>query len=99
MYEKKKLLDDAYIVVTMLGSNCFNFIFSEHIPNFIILTNIESSFYSDYYPNLLRDLNKVSVNWNLLQYPSNTSKTDPKNRTNSPFTVDVNYIINLANSL
>ena len=89
--EKVKLLKDINILITPLGANCMNLIFS-NCPNNILMLSNDRPIGPDYFINLCSTLNNSSINNKILTYPSINSNEDPKNSTNSPYTVDINDI-------
>jgi capsular polysaccharide biosynthesis protein len=98
IYEKRNLLKNAKIVITPIGANCINFLFSEYIENFIFLSNSFPLGY-DWYKNILTELNNKSSNAYLLEYPCDRSVIDHTNVMNSPYSVDINAILSIVNSI
>jgi capsular polysaccharide biosynthesis protein len=96
--EKKNLLSNADIVITPLGANCFNFIFSNS-PNNIIYISNQDNFGDEWYTNLINTLNRTSIKGYTLRFESLKHLCDPKNDNNSPFYVNIQQIINLLDSI
>jgi capsular polysaccharide biosynthesis protein len=91
--EKCELLKDINILITPLGANCMNLIFSNCPKNILMLSN-DRPIGPEYFINLCNALNNCSVNSRVITYPSINLNEDPKNSTNSPFRVDLSDIIN-----
>lgn len=98
IYEKRDLLKNAKIVITQIGANCINFLFSEYIENFIFLSNSFPLGY-DWYKNILTELNNKSSNTYLLEYTCDRSVIDHTNIMNSPYSVDIDSIISILNNI
>jgi capsular polysaccharide biosynthesis protein len=96
--EKFRILRNAETIITQLGANCMNFIFLNKIKNILLLSNTEPICH-DYYISLSKTVNNIEFNSRLLQFQSIKDKCDPKNSTNSPFTADINMILNYANTI
>ena len=96
--EKVELLKDINILITPLGANCMNLIFSNCPKNILMLSN-DRPIGPDYFTNLCSILNNSSTNAKMITYPSLNYNEDPKNGTNSPFTVDLNDVINYIESI
>lgn len=92
--EKKELLQDAEIVISQLGANCMNFIFSNLPKKIILLSHNESGTgYVDYYKRLLDTLNQENTNIKLLTYNTDGIYIDIENDFNKSFSVNVDEII------
>jgi len=87
--EKSQLLENSKIIVTPLGANCFNFIFSNAPKNILILSN-DRNFGETYYKDICSELNNKHINQKTLRYSSLTN--DPLNYWNSSFNVDINEV-------
>jgi capsular polysaccharide biosynthesis protein len=96
--EKAKLLEDIDILITQNGANCMNFIFSNGPKNIIILSN-NTPIGVDFYLNYCEILNNTKINHLLLTYPSDPKYNDITNRWNNAFTVNIQQIENIINSL
>jgi capsular polysaccharide biosynthesis protein len=96
--EKCDLLKDINILITPLGANCMNLIFSNCPRNILMLSN-DRPIGPDYFINLCNVLNSCSVNGRTITYPSLNYNEDPKNSTNSPFEVNLNDIINYIDAI
>jgi hypothetical protein len=95
---KKEALKDIKILVTQLGANCTNLIFSNNIENSIFLSNdrpIGERFYIDVFNRLNNSKNKHHN----LYYRSENINADPKNGWNSPFFIDTNDIKNILDQI
>lgn len=92
--EKSNLLSNTEIVVTPLGSNCFNFIFS-NAPTTIIYVSNQEQFGDDYFTNLINTLNNTNIKSHTLRFESLRHLCDPLNGCNSPYYVDIQQITNL----
>jgi hypothetical protein len=68
-----------------------NLIFTNMANTILLLSNDNPILY-DSYMSLYSVLNKISINYKLLTYPTNHTLGDPKNQWNSPFTVDINSL-------
>ena len=91
--EKSKQLQDAHTVITQIGSNCMNLIFSNSIKNVLFLSN-DLPVGKDYYFQLIDILNPILSTKEIFQYSSSVYGADIKNPTNNPFNVDINTIKN-----
>jgi capsular polysaccharide biosynthesis protein len=89
LFEKKILLEDSKIIITPLGANCMNFIFSNAPKNILLLSNNEN-FGEEYYINLCSELNNEIINYKILRYSSILS--DSLNKWNASFSVNIEEI-------
>jgi capsular polysaccharide biosynthesis protein len=96
--EKSKQLQDAHTVITQIGSNCMNLIFSNSIKNILLLSN-DFPLGKDYYFQLIDILNPILSTKEIFQYSSSVYGADIKNPTNNPFSVDINTIKNYIDNL
>ena len=92
--EKCDLLNNCLIIVTPLGANCMNLIFSNSPKHMIIVSN-DRNFGHDYYTNISCKLNNSNINYKTFRY--NSIGTDPLNYWNSSFSVNVDEIIENVN--
>ena len=90
--EKYELLKDAEYIITQIGANCFNFIFSNAPANLILLSN-NIPIGQNWYPYIVSALNNTNINYKLLCYPSYKLNADPKNDSNDPFIVNIDEIV------
>jgi capsular polysaccharide biosynthesis protein len=95
--EKCELLRDINILITPLGANCMNLIFSNCPKNILMLSN-DRPIGPDYFINLCNGLNNCSTKNKVITYHSINLNEDPKNSTNSPFKVEISDIINYINA-
>lgn len=89
MREKKELLEGAKTIVTPLGANCLNLLFST--PERVVFLSNASGLGSVFYTDLVRVFNQCSVE--TLKFNNIRDKCDPHNQWNSPFEVDVDAIL------
>lgn len=89
---KKKLLENASIIITPSGANCCNFLFTNAPNNIIYLGNLET-FTDEYFSNIIKILNSTNINCHSLRYQSIYELCDPTNKWNSPFNVDIDDLI------
>ena len=94
--EKKELLCDAKIIITPIGANCMNLIFSNAPKNIIYLSN-DKNFGFDYYTNLCKQVNNAEINTKNLISPG--INVDPKNIWNSSFIVNIDKLKNTIQEL
>jgi hypothetical protein len=96
--EKSEELADAYIVVTQIGANCMNLIFSNSIKNLLLLSN-DYPIGKDYYFKLIDNLNPFFCTKEIFEHPSSYYGADVKNSSNNPFFVDIHRISNYIKTL
>jgi capsular polysaccharide biosynthesis protein len=96
--EKEFLLRDIKILVTQLGANCGNLIFSNGPKNIIYLSN-DRPFGDSWYTSLVNLLNNIQVNSRTFIYPSDWSHADPTNQWNCPYSVNADEIMNYIVSI
>ena len=89
--EKSECLRDIHTVITQLGANCMNLIFSNSIKNVLLLSN-DSPVGQDYYFDIIDKVNPIQSNKLMITSISSTIHADPKNETNNPFSMDLNKI-------
>lgn len=90
--EKSDLLNDAHVVITQLGGNCFNLLFSNTPKNILFLSNDTPLGYK-YYCDIFQKINYSTYsNISIYKYKSINKNIDKKNKTNSPFVVNINDI-------
>jgi capsular polysaccharide biosynthesis protein len=88
--EKYNLLKDSKVIISPLGANCLNLIFS-NCPNHLIILSNDTNFGYDYYVNILETLTNKKVNSILIK--SNVIyNNDILNRWNGSFNVDLNKL-------
>ena len=97
--DKSNLLTDVNILITPLGGNCFNLLFSNTPKNILFLSN-EHEISFEFIKNILRSneiLNNTETNISI-----HKSKTiynlDPENCTNGSYEVDINNVSNFIKS-
>lgn len=103
--EKKKLLENCDILITQLGANLLNLIFS-NLPNKILILSNEYLIGVDFYTRLLSLLNNKVTNYKVLHYLSikNTYKkyngfSAPEDaQFNNAFNININEILNNIHS-
>lgn len=95
--EKCNLLSNADTIITQLGGNCYNFIFSNAPKKIIYLSNQEMFGY-EYFTTLLDTLNNTNIENRLLRFESLHHLCDPTNDWNSPFYVDIKQILDLLDN-
>jgi capsular polysaccharide biosynthesis protein len=96
--DKKEALKDIKILITQLGANCMNLIFSNNIENSIFLSN-DRPIAEAFYINMFNRLSNNKNNHHNLYYKSEDINADPKNGWNSPFIVNVNDIKNILDQI
>ena len=89
--EKSECLKDIHTVITQIGANCMNLIFSNSIKNVLLLSN-DSPIGQNYYFDIIDKLNPINSNKKMFISRSSDGRVDPKNTTNRPFSVDLNEI-------
>lgn len=95
--EKKAILENSKIIITPLGANCLNLIFSNAPKNMIILSN-NNNFGYKYYTSLCEKLNNEKINCKFIQY-NTIYNDDNKNKWNGTFRVNIDEIIACVNSM
>ena len=90
--EKSFLLNNIKILITPLGANCMNLIFSNSPHKIIYLSNNEM-FGNEHYNWLSEELNNSKINSNIIRYEG--FKTDPLNQWNNSFNVSIKDIKNI----
>lgn len=93
--EKKILLDDINIVVTPLGANMLNFIFS-NAPRKIICMSNHNNFGFEQFISIIEMLNGSTTINKLLRYES--IDIDPTNKWNGSFNVNIRDIITIIDN-
>ena len=88
--EKSFLLNNIKILITPLGANCMNLIFSNSPHNIIYLSNNEM-FGNENYSSLSEELNNCKINSIIIRYDG--IRTDPLNQWNNSFNVDIKGIL------
>lgn len=96
--EKSNELGDIHTLITQIGANFMNFIFSNSIKNILLLSN-EYPLGIAYYFKLIDIINPIECNKQIFEHPSTMYGVDVKNSTNNPFLVDIHRISNYINSL
>lgn len=89
--EKSEQLADAHTIVTQIGANCINLIFSNSIKHLLLLSN-DYPIGKDYYFNLVDSLNPILCTKTIFEHPSSCYGVDLKNSSNNPFSVDIHRI-------
>ena len=95
--EKKHILENSKILITALGANCLNIIFSNAPKNMIILSNNQNFGY-EYYINLCQALNNEKINPVLFKY-SSLYNNDNLNQWNGSFCVDIDKLCDYVKSI
>jgi len=88
--EKVEALKDINVLITQLGANICNLIFSNTTNNILLLSN-DRPIGEHYYFGLLDKLN-LTQSKNLFTYPSSPYNVDPENSTNASFEVNLEDI-------
>lgn len=99
IYDKNKLLNNTKILITPIGANVMNLLFSNLPHNIIFLSNDLCYIYDNYIINLIQTLNKKNNNSIIFKYKSNIEKVDPLNSMNAPYFVDIQQIINYIKNI
>jgi len=85
--EKNKLLEDVDILITQIGANCINFLFSNSPKKILFLSN-EFPIGKDFYINMTSNLNKSVIQHDIFCYRTEINY-DNKNHTNGQFIVNM----------
>ena len=88
--EKKQLLQNANIIVTPLGANCMNLIFTNAPKHLVYLSNQEM-FGEQYFCKLCETLNDSPIHSTILRYDG--FQIDKLNRWNKNFYVDISHVL------
>lgn len=91
IYEKKEALENAFIIITQLGANCMNLIFTNAPKNLLIISNCHP-IGEKYYSELCSKLNNEPINYKLITYQRDNKCNDITNNTNYSFSVNINEI-------
>jgi capsular polysaccharide biosynthesis protein len=94
--QKHQLLSNAYIIITPLGANAFNLVFT-NAPTHVIFLSNDRNFGENYYPCLSEVLNSEKIQTRTFRYPS--VDTDPLNYWNASFTINIDEIINYIKTI
>ena len=95
--DKMDLLTNINILITPLGANCINMIFSNGPNNIIILSN-NTPFGENYYIDLVENLNNKKIQ-RFFKYYDVKFNNDTLNQWNGSFEVNIDEIITLINNL
>jgi capsular polysaccharide biosynthesis protein len=95
--EKKQILENSKIIITSLGANCLNLIFSNAPKNIIILSN-HNNFGYQYYTSLSEQLNNEQINCKFIQY-NTLYNNDNLNQWNGCFSVNIDEINDCIKSM
>ena len=102
LHQKNELLSNAAIVITQLGANCMNLMFT-NLPSHVIFLGNSSAIGENTFVNLLGILNNSTVSYTTLLDSDDTTHFDPKNKWNCAFSVDIprltKYIDNYLSAL
>ena len=91
--EKYELLKDAEYLITQIGANCMNLIFSNAPKNIFLLSN-DVIFGEYWYSQLCSALNNEAIiNTKLFYNKSHIYNADPTNQWNNPFYVNIPDIL------
>lgn len=88
--EKSNVLNDSNIIITPLGANCVNLIFSNAPKNIIFLSN-QNMFGDEYFISLFEKLNHAKINYLIFRYDG--IHHDVTNQWNISFNVNIEEII------
>lgn len=91
LQEKHNLLRDAKIIITPLGANCMNLIFTNAPKHLLMLSN-ENNFGDEYYANASSRLNNTSIRYKCNRFRS-LYNDDKLNQWNSSFDVDIPVLL------
>jgi capsular polysaccharide biosynthesis protein len=92
LHEKKVLLENAYIIITQLGANCMNLLFT-NAPQYVLFLSNATTFGKDFYGSLPKLYNTTEVHTHTLVYENDPVHFDPTNSANSAFTVSIEDIM------
>ena len=91
--QKYELLKDAKLLISQLGANCTNLLFTNAPKHILLLSNTEP-LGENYYVPVSEHLNKSAIESTVFQYPTSDSYKDVTNRMNGPFFVNLQDIQN-----
>ena len=91
-HEKKRLLENASIIIAPLGANCLNLVFT-NLPRYLILLSNSSPLGENTFIKLLSTFNNTSVSYKHFLYQNDSNHTDPLNQWNSSYTVNIQEIM------
>ena len=89
MREKKEALDGAHTIITPLGANCLNLMFTS--PKHVIFLSNTSCLGDVFYTRLVHTFNQCMVE--VMKFNDIKDKCDPHNRWNSPFVVNIGDVL------
>ena len=92
LQEKKALLENAQIIITQLGANCMNLLFTNAPKHLLFLSNA-SAFGNNFFCSVPKIYNTTPVQTNTLIYPNDPVHFDPLNGANAAFTVSIGDIM------
>jgi capsular polysaccharide biosynthesis protein len=95
--EKKEFLENSKVIITPLGANCLNLIFS-NAPKHIIMLSNHNNFGYEYYNSLCEELNNEKINSKFIQYNS-IYNNDETNEWNGSFYVNIDQINDYLKSI
>ena len=95
--EKKEILENSKIIITPLGANCLNIIFSNAPKNMITLSN-NDNFGHEYYVNLCQELNNETINSKICKY-NTLYNNDSLNMWNGSFCVNIDELCDYIKSI
>lgn len=93
LHEKKALLENAHIIVTQLGANCMNLLFTNAPKHLLFLSNA-TAFGKDFFCSISQIYNNTPIHTHTLIYPNDPVHFDPTNSMNAAFTVSIEEITN-----
>jgi len=91
-HEKKRLLENANIIIAPLGANCLNLVFT-NLPRHLILLSNSSPLGENTFKKLLSTFNNTSFFYKHFLYQNDPNHTDPLNQWNSSYTVNIQEIM------
>lgn len=89
--EKYNALKDAQILISQLGANCTNLLFTNAPKHVLLLSNTEPLGESYYVP-LCEKLNNMPINYTVYYFSTNDKHKDATNGMNGPFYVDIQKV-------
>jgi len=95
--EKKEFLENSKIIITPLGANCLNLIFS-NAPKHIIMLGNHNIFGYEYYTSLCEVLNNEKINRKFIQNDT-VYNNDETNEWNGAFYVNIDQINDYLKSI
>jgi hypothetical protein len=91
--KKYEVLKDAKLLISQLGANCTNLLFTNAPKHVLLLSNTEP-LGENYYIPISEYLNSNSIEYTVYHYPTSDIYKDVTNRMNGPYFVNIEQIQN-----